>query len=1212
MRYYEGEEEMPTMSDNDTKKRARSSRRTSGFASGLSRRGARITALMGLLLLLGALPLAGIHRSSAAAPPAQASNFNYGEALQKAVWFYEAQVSGPKPSWNRVTWRGDSALGDGSDVGLNLTGGWFDAGDHIKFGFAMASSAAMLAWGGVEYRQAYQTSGQLQNLLNNLRVANDYFIKAHTAPNELWGQIGEEGPDHSFWGPAEIMQMQRRAFKIDMAHPGSDLAAETAAAMAASSIVFRPTDPAYADTLVAHARQLFAFAEATPGTFYVDAIPAAQCCYNSRFGNPNDEVTWAAVWLFRATSEATFLTRARQLYTTMCKENDGVTPCFTWAQNWNDKQFGTYVLMAKLTGEAQFKTDAQRWLDFWSIGGGRRTAGGLMFVDGFGALRYAANTAFISLVYADLLGPTDPLFSRYHDFGKRQIDYILGANPANHSFVCGFGNNPPINPHHRTAHGSWVNGGPTGVPLNNRHVLYGGLVGGPTAQDDFSWVDDRGNFRANEVATDFNAGFAGALARLFSEFGGAPLTNFPPIETPDDAEIFIEAGINVAGTNFTEIRSFVVNRSAWPARMLDQGTFRYFFTLEPGVTPSQITVNNNFSQCTGGVTGPIQWSGNIYYVQVNCLGTKIFPGGQSEHRREVQFRITSAGAWNPNDDPSFQELIGLQPGAPPVRTSRIVLYSNGVRIWGTEPGAGNVSPTVSLTAPANGQTFTAPASITMNATANDTDGTVARVEFLNGNTVIGTDTTSPYSFVFSNVAAGTYALSARAIDNGGAIGLSNVATVTVNPPVTPDFSLSANPPSLTINRGASGTSTITITRINGFTSSVAFSATGLPAGVTAAFNPTSTAATSTVLTLAASATATTGAATVTVSGTGGGLTHTTTINLTVSPPPDFTLSANPATLTVNQGASVTSTITIARTGGFTSAVAFTATGLPAGVTASFNPASATGNSTVVTLAASATATLGPATVTISGTGGGLTRTTPINLTVNPAQTPDFILSATPPAVTVNQGNSAASTIGITRIGGFTSSVTLSATGLPSGVTAAFNPGSTTGTTSTLTLTASATATTGAATVTVSGTGGGLTRTVAINLTVNTGGGNGGVTITPVINANSPWFNEEALQISNTGTLTALSVTIVIQRTTGISFNGQYNTVGGQILQSNTSTTTTITYQFTLASGQTLSTGTNRLFAAQTSGSGTSHPMAGDTYTVTYTTGGVMFTQTGHF
>src|SRR5215475_5127288 len=228
--------------------------------------------------------------------------------------------------------------------------------------------------------------------------------------------------------------------------------------------------------------------------------------------------------------------------------------------------------------------------------------------------------------------------------------------------------------------------------------------------------------------------------------------------------------------------------------------------------------------------------------------------------------------------------------------------------------------------------------------------------------------------------------------------------------------------------------------------------------------------------------------------------------------------------------------------------------------------------------------------------------------------PNFTLSANPSSLTINLGASGTSTIAITRSGGFTGAVTLSASGLPSGVTAAFNPASATGTSSVLTLTASGAVTLGAATVTVTGTGGGLTRTTSIGLTVNdSGGGTGGVTVTPVINSNGPWFNEQAISLSNTtGVITSLSITIVVQRTTGVSFNGQYNTVGSQILQSNSSTATTITYQFNLAAGQTLGTGTNRLFAAQMSGSGTVHPTSGDTYTVTYTIGGVSFTQTGHF
>jgi len=134
----------------------------------------------------------------------------------------------------------------------------------------------------------------------------------------------------------------------------------------------------------------------------------------------------------------------------------------------------------------------------------------------------------------------------------------------------------------------------------------------------------------------------------------------------------------------------------------------------------------------------------------------------------------------------------------------------------------------------------------------------------------------------------------------------------------------------------------------------------------------------------------------------------------------------------------------------------------------------------------------------------------------------------------------------------------------------------------------------------------------VALTVAGGGGGGGVTVTPLVNSSGPWFNEQALRLSNTGTITSLTLTIVIQRTGGVSFNGQYNTVGSSILQSNTSAATTITYQFTLAPGQTLGPSTNRLFAAQMTGSGTIHPTAGDTWAVTYTTGGVTYTQTGHF
>jgi endo-1,4-beta-xylanase len=226
------------------------------------------------------------------------------------------------------------------------------------------------------------------------------------------------------------------------------------------------------------------------------------------------------------------------------------------------------------------------------------------------------------------------------------------------------------------------------------------------------------------------------------------------------------------------------------------------------------------------------------------------------------------------------------------------------------------------------------------------------------------------------------------------------------------------------------------------------------------------------------------------------------------------------------------------------------------------------------------------------------------------QASTFVLQPSPSSLTVARGAGGTSTIAIVRTS-FPGSVALSATGLPSGVSAAFAPASTTGNSSLLTLTASAAATLGAATVTVTGTSGAVTRTTTIALTVTTGGG-GATTASGVVTSNSPWFDELQVRVGNTATLTALTVTIVVQRTPGVAFSGQYNTVGGQILQANASTSTTVTYTFTLAAGQTLAPAASRTFAAQMSGNGTVHPTAGDTWTVTSTSGGTTSTLSGTF
>jgi uncharacterized membrane protein len=349
----------------------------------------------------------------------------------------------------------------------------------------------------------------------------------------------------------------------------------------------------------------------------------------------------------------------------------------------------------------------------------------------------------------------------------------------------------------------------------------------------------------------------------------------------------------------------------------------------------------------------------------------------------------------------------------------------------------------------------------------------------------------------STATTGTF--NATVTASGGGVTHTTTVAVTVNAAATPSFTLSASPTSLSVAQGGSGSTTISTTVSGGFNSAISLSASGLPAGVTASFSPSSIAAPgsgSSTLTFSASSTATTGTSNVTVTASGGGITHTTTVALTITATatPDFTVSASPTSVSVAQGGSGSSTISTSVSGGFNSAISLSASGLPSGVTASFNPGSiaAPGNgSSTLTFTASSTATTGTTNVTVTATGGGITHTTTVALTITATATPDFSISASPTSVSVTQGGSGSSTISTSVSGGFNSAISLSASGLPSGVTASFNPVSIAAPgngSSTLTFSASSTATTGTSNVTVTATGGGVTHTATVALTINASGG----------------------------------------------------------------------------------------------------------------------------
>ena len=197
--------------------------------------------------------------------------------------------------------------------------------------------------------------------------------------------------------------------------------------------------------------------------------------------------------------------------------------------------------------------------------------------------------------------------------------------------------------------------------------------------------------------------------------------------------------------------------------------------------------------------------------------------------------------------------------------------------------------------------------------------------------------------------------------------------------------------------------------------------------------------------------------------------------------PDFSIAATPASQSVTAGSSATYTTTITATGGFAGAVGLSVSGLPAGATATFNPASITGSgSSTLTVATSPTTPFGSYTLTITGTSGSLTHSATVTLSVTGVN-PDFTISAAPASQTIARRSTATYTVTIGSLNGFAGTVGLSVTGLPSQATATFNPTSVTGSgSSTLTITAKRT---GTSTLTITGTSGSLTHSTTVTLVV---------------------------------------------------------------------------------------------------------------------------------
>ena len=311
----------------------------------------------------------------------------------------------------------------------------------------------------------------------------------------------------------------------------------------------------------------------------------------------------------------------------------------------------------------------------------------------------------------------------------------------------------------------------------------------------------------------------------------------------------------------------------------------------------------------------------------------------------------------------------------------------------------------------------------------------------------------------------------------GTSGTQTVKTTITLGIVQPAFTL-FGPTSVNLGIGTSSSASVYVSPEYGFTGSVNLALSGLPTGVTASITPNPTTGAG-VLMLTAGSTAKPGSYTVTITGTAiGAKPVSNAFPLTVANP-GFTLS-NSGQLQLGQGTSTSTSIQVNPSNGFTGSVHLAVSGLPSGVTASFNPSLVTGGASILTLTASSTATTGSSTLTITGTSGTQTETTTVPLQVG---APSFTIT-TVGGLTITPGGTVSTSIAVNPQNGFTGSVSLSASGLPTGITASFSPNLTSGN-SVLTLTASSTTALGNATVTLVGTWGSKKVSTTLPLTIAT-------------------------------------------------------------------------------------------------------------------------------
>ncbi|KAH9684281.1 Endoglucanase 25 [Citrus sinensis] len=405
---------------------------------------------------------------------------------------------------------------DSSGITNDLLGGYYDAGDAIKFHFPASFNVTMLSWSVIEYRAKYEAAGELNHVKEIIKWGD--ISGGNKIPNDLYCWIRPEGIDYDR--------------PVQECTSSSDLAAE----MAAASIVFKDNEE-YSKKLIHSAIMIFKFSRQYRGRYSAGGVEAGWF-YNSR--SYWDEFTWSGAWLYYATGNSSYL---KLVTTTGLGKQAGIFRGIldNSLLSWDNMPAGTAPVNITLKSGVSYEEMLRAFRNQTAVtiysyppnfSSWNRTKGGLIQLNHGRPqpLQYVTNAAFLASLFSNCLeaagllgwfcGPNLITTDVMRRFAKTQIDYILGNNPQKMSYLVGFGSPYPQYVHHRGA----------SIPKNkikysckggwkwrhsskpNPNTLVGAMVAGPHKHDGFH--DVRSNYNYTVPTLHDNAGLVAALVAL--------------------------------------------------------------------------------------------------------------------------------------------------------------------------------------------------------------------------------------------------------------------------------------------------------------------------------------------------------------------------------------------------------------------------------------------------------------------------------------------------------------------------------------------------------------------------------------------------------------------------------------------------------------------------------------------------------------------------